>query len=125
MKKVQHEKIHVLTPCIKKCKQLLNDGAILEWKRHDETDKYHVDGSPDIEIRFVKDGTLWLLQVECKRPDGKGVHRKKQKVYRDKYDQCYNVVYILVESVEKMTYTLEKLSGFYNTKLNGINVDFT
>ena len=78
----------------------------------DESDKDHQDGAPDIEIRLVKDDTLWLLMVECKRPDGKGVHRTKQKKYRDKYIGCKNVVYILVKSVDEMSLEVERLTGF-------------
>lgn len=121
--RVQHEKLRVLTPCWNRAKWLVKQGAILEVRRNDETDKDHQVGDADLEIRFIKDCTLWLLLIECKRDDGKGVHRTKQKEYRDKYELCHNVVYALVESVKEMDKIVEEFTGFCQNKINNISLD--
>lgn len=116
----QVEKIKVLIPCIEASKWLLCQGVIIEWKRYDEKDWYHNAGSPDLELRFIKDATLWILQIECKRPGG-GHHRDKQKEYRDKYELAHNVAYYLVESKEEMLKIVESHTCFYKEKLNKID----
>lgn len=120
--KQQHEKLKVLIPCLNACDNLLRAGVIIEFKRVDERDIDHKVGAPDIEIRFIKEATLWLLLVECKRPDGRGVHSIKQKEYRDKYEICHNVVYILVEDVSELRKMVEGLTGFYKRKLESIEL---
>lgn len=119
----QKEKLLVLLPCLKKCKWLLQQGSILEYKRLDAFDYQHIDGSPDIEVRIIKDNIVWLLMFEAKKPGG-GVHLDSQKEYRDKYQSAHNVVYALVESVKEMEAIIEKYTEFYQRKLDGIEAEF-
>lgn len=88
----------------------------------DESDKDHQDGAPDIEIRYLNKGFLYLLMVECKRPDGKGVHRPKQKEYRDKYKDAVNVTYVIVESCGQMERIVEQHTNFYAKRLREIEL---
>lgn len=119
MPKQQHEKLKVLIPCLNACDNLLRAGAIIECKRCDAFDYDHKIGAPDIEVRFIKNATLWLLMVECKYKGGK--QRPSQIKYQKKYELCHNVVYILVEDASEMTRTIEGLTGFYKNKLNSID----
>lgn len=106
----QLEKNEVLIPCLNSCKWLVKQGIILEYKRLDAMDYDHKDGSPDIEIRLIKDEYVWLLMVECKAPDGTGTQRPSQIKYENKYKAVKNVVYILVESVKEMEAKVEELT---------------
>lgn len=117
----QYERDLVLRPCLKACEWLVRQGCILEYRRLDALDYTHISGSPDIEIRFIKEGTLWIIMIECKKPGG-GHHRDSQKSYRDKYELAHNVVYSLVESKEEMLKLVEELTQFYQEKLDGINI---
>jgi hypothetical protein len=88
----------------------------------DAMDYMHIKGSPDLELRFVKDGTLHLLFIECKRKDGKGVQLESQKAYQKKYELCHNVLYELVESDKEMKRIVEKCTGFYEDIINKIEL---
>lgn len=119
----QPERDLVLNPCRERCKKLVKDGCILQARRLDAVDTDHKVGSPDIEIQYIKDDLLYLLLVECKRPDGKGVHRGSQKRYRDRYIGVRNVVYVLVEDVCEMAAIIEHLTGgFYNKKMKALEL---
>ena len=102
MKKVQHEKINVMNPCMKKLASLLHHGVILEWRRLSEFDSRHKSGDPDLHVEFVMDNILNILKVECKRDDGKGVISDSQIAHKLKYKICSNVFYIIVTSVDEM-----------------------
>lgn len=120
MKKIQHEKINVLKPCLQLCKSLEADGCIIYYRRMDESDKGHVWGDADIRIELVKDCTLWLILCECKRDDGKGRLRDTQKNFKKRYDDCHNVVYLVVENRLELSKFIEKLTGFHKNKLYSI-----
>lgn len=121
--KVQHERDKVLRPCLKAGKMLVRQGALLGCKRLSELDVDHEPGEPDIELRFIKDATLWIIQVECKKPGG-GHHRDTQKAYRDKYELAHNVVYVLIESVEEFEKLVEEHTQFFTDRLKKIDIDF-
>lgn len=112
MKKVQHEKINVMNPCMKKLASLLHHGVILEWRRLSEFDSRHKSGDPDLHVEFVMDNILNILKVECKRNDGKGVVRDSQIAHKLKYKSCANVFYIIVTSVDEMISEMEKIGVF-------------
>lgn len=116
----QTEKNEVLLPCLLSCKFLVKDGAILEAKRLDALDYDHKKGAPDIEIRFVKDGILWLILCECKRPDGGGIQLQSQINYENKYMGIKNVIYVIVWSAKEMEKVVEHHTQFYTTKLKNI-----
>ena len=78
------ERLEVLEPCMKLCKQLQIQGYVLRWKRLDALDYYHESGEPDLEIWFSKDKNIWILMAECKRPLG-GVLLPSQIKYRNKF----------------------------------------
>lgn len=113
MKKIQHEKINVLQPCLKVCKSLQAKGVILEYKRVDAFDYDHKRGAPDIEIRYVLDDMLYILMAECKRQDGKGRQLQSQIEYQAKYKSCANVDYILVESDKQLYEKIVDLTGWH------------
>jgi len=112
--KNQPEKILVLNPSKKLCKNLLSDGVILEYKRCDELDVNHQLGAPDLEIRFVYKKILWLLLAECKTSTGK--IRLSQKNYRDKYKGIKNVIYLLVYKPSDISNCINSVTGYRDKK---------
>jgi len=121
MKKIQHEKINVLKPCLQLLKSLEARGVILEYKRIDAFDYDHKRGAPDIEIRYVLDDMLYILMCECKRQDGKGRQLQSQIEYQAKYKSCANVDYILVESDKQLYEKIVHLTGWYEKQKKEIN----
>ena len=125
MKKVQHEKIHVLKPCLRLCASLEARGVILEYKRIDAFDYDHKRGAPDIEIRYVLDDMLYILMCECKRQDGKGRQLQSQIKYQAKYKSCANVDYILVESEKQLYDKIVDLTGWMELEEKRLkNIEF-
>lgn len=125
MKKIQHEKINVLQPCLKVCKSLQAKGVILYHRRMSEFEWYHVPGDADIRIELLKGNTLWLILCECKRDDGKGTQRKSQKKIQKRYDPCHNAVYILVEDAKELEDLIMKITGWMEQQKKEINsLDF-
>jgi len=111
--KKQLERDKVLKPCIKSCKWMLDTGQILQYRRMDESDRDHKVGAPDIEVWLEKNDLVWILMVECKKPDG-GTLRTKQKEYRDRFNKYKNVTYIVVKSVKEMNSVINQISDFYD-----------
>lgn len=116
------ERQQVLEPCLKLCKQLLGT-HILQYRRLDALDTWHVSGSPDIEIWVPKEKIIWILMPECKKPIG-GILSKKQMDYRDKYKVFNNVIYMEVTDVLQLKklilntsdYGCEQIEEFNNIK---------
>lgn len=114
------ERKQVLEPCLKLCKQLLGT-HILQYRRLDALDSYHISGSPDIEIWVPREKLVILIMAECKKPVG-GVFSPKQIEYQDKYKVFKNVIYIGITEVKQLKdivlstsdYGCEKLSEFMN-----------
>lgn len=112
------ERQQVLEPCLKICKQFLGT-HILQYRRLDALDSYHISGSPDIEIWVPRDGIVVIIMAECKRPVG-GTFSPKQKQYQDRYKVFSNVIYIgITESLilkklilSTSDYGCEKLQEF-------------
>lgn len=121
MKKVQHEKINVLKPCLQLCKSLEANGIILSQRRMSELEWYHKIGDADIRIELMKDCTLWLILCECKRDDGKGRQETNQKKVQKKYELCHNVVYMLVEDVQELEDMIMKLTGYQISEKKRLN----
>lgn len=107
----QIERDQVLKPCIKLCKKLYINGAILQWRRLDVFDKTHIDGSPDLELHVPKDEIVWIIMAECKKPVG-GVFSPKQKAYREKYCKFKNVVYVGITDSKQLEDLVFKLSDY-------------
>lgn len=91
------ERLQILDPCLKLCKKYLGT-HILQYKRLDALDSYHISGSPDIEIWVPRESMVWILMCECKKPDG-GILSPNQKDYRSKYSIFKNVIYIEITDV--------------------------
>lgn len=118
-KNKQIERDEVLKPCLNACDNMLRQDIILQYRRLDAFDYGHIVGSPDIEIQFVKDNTLWLILAECKKPKG-GVLSKKQIEYKNRYNGLKNVVYMVIKSKEELSELVEKLTWFYKNILDKI-----
>lgn len=116
-KKIENEE--VLKPCLILCRQLQDHGAILQYRRLDTFDHSHIDGSPDIEIWFAKDNMLWILMAECKKPVG-GVWSSKQKDYKKRHEGLINVIYELIISKTQLFDLIEKLTGYFEKKIEEI-----
>lgn len=96
----QLERKEVLEPCLKLCKKLLGT-HILQYRRLDALDSYHISGSPDIEIWVPKDNMVMIIMAECKAPHG-GVFSPKQIEYRDKYKKFINVIYEEINDIKRL-----------------------
>lgn len=118
MKRVQHEKLKVLRPCIKLCKQWREDGTILGWSRPDVLDTYFETGDSDLRIEYAVGDVLHLLLAEMKRPDGKGKQRTSQKKYENRYSNLINVEYVIFESVEDFKAHVRRVTGAYEREKN-------
>lgn len=116
----QIERDQVLNPCLKLCKALLLQGAILQYRRLDVFDKTHIEGSPDIEIFLPKNGIVWILMAECKKPMG-GIFSKKQKEYRDKYKIFNNVIYAGITECKQLKDIIFINSDFGNERMEEFN----
>lgn len=77
----------------------------------------HIPGSPDLELHIPREGMIWILLAECKKPEG-GVHSTKQKEYRDKYLPFKNVVYKLIKSRSDLENAVEEITGYYQKSLD-------
>lgn len=116
------EKEQVLIPCLSLCRKLLG-AHVLQYRRLDALDSYHISGSPDIEIWISKESYLWIIMAECKIPSG-GILSDKQMGYRDKYTAFKNIIYSEIRDVVELKklilsnsdYGCEKLSEFENIK---------
>ena len=115
MKNQQLERKLVLEPCLKLCKKLLGT-HILQYRRLDALDSYHVSGSPDIEIWVPKDNMVFIIMAECKKPVG-GVFSPKQEAYRDKYLEYKNVLYEGITDVKYLKYLILNISDYGCEKL--------
>jgi hypothetical protein len=104
------ERTKVLEPCLKLCKQLLGT-HILQYRRLDALDSYHVSGSPDIEIWIPKDNLVYIIMAECKKPEG-GIFSIKQKQYRDKYLKYKNVLYEGITDVKELKNIILNISDY-------------
>lgn len=113
------ERLEVLEPCLKLCKQLLGT-HVLEYKRLDALDSYHISGSPDIEIKVSKDNMVWIIQCECKKPEG-GVLGESQIKYRDKYKVFKNIIYAEITDVLKLKELILTTSDYGCEKLQEFN----
>ena len=116
----QEERDKVLKPCLKLCQGLKYSGAILQYRRLDVFDKTHIEGSPDIEIFLPKDGLVWILMCECKKPIG-GVFSKAQIEYKEKYSKFKNVVYAGVTDVKQLNELVCSMSGYMDDKIQEMN----
>lgn len=117
------EREQVLQPCLKLCKQLLGT-HILQYRRLDALDTYHVSGSPDIEIWVPREKIVWIIMAECKKPTG-GVFSPNQIVYQNKYKVFNNVIYIGITDFSELKkliistsdYGCERLQEFKELEL--------
>lgn len=125
MKKVQHERVNVMNPCMKKLASLLHHGIILDWRRLSELDRRHKSGDPDLHVEFVMDNILNILKVECKRDDGKGVVSDSQIDHKLKYKGCANVYYIIVESVKDMMDEMRDIGVFDSKEKEVAEIEYT
>ena len=122
VKNKQLERDLVEKPCLKiVCPKYKEDGVILQYRKLDAQDKDHQDGSPDIEIFMEKDGYLFVLMVECKKPDG-GKQRKTQVEYQNRYSHLKNVVYVIVRSKEELAKEIDKINPYYYNQIQGLNL---
>lgn len=113
------ETLLVLEPCLKLCKQFLGT-YVLQYKRLDALDRYHISGSPDIEIWISKDANVFILMCECKRPDG-GILGKSQIKYCDKYKVYKNVLYVEITDVLQLKKIIVSLSGYMDKEIEEFN----
>lgn len=107
----QPERELVLKPCLDWLKKQIFTGAILQYRRLDALDRFHINGSPDIEIWIPKDKTIWILMAECKRPDG-GSLSPAQVSYRNKYKDFKNVIYVDIRSLKELQDLVFKMSDY-------------
>lgn len=104
------ERKEVVEPCLKLCKQLLGT-HILQYRRLDALDAWHINGSPDIEIWVPKDNFVWILMPECKKPVG-GIISKSQIEYRDRYKKFNNVIYMIITNVSELKNLIFNTSSY-------------
>lgn len=100
----------VLEPCLKLCKQLLGT-HILQYRRLDALDTYHVSGSPDIEIWVPREKLIHIIMAEAKKPNG-GVFSKSQISYKEKYEVYFNVTYAGIMDVKELKKLILSISDY-------------
>lgn len=118
MSNQRQERLLVLEPCLRLCKQLQGT-HILQYRRLDALDSWHVSGSPDIEIWIPRGTLVHIIMAEAKKPQG-GVYSRSQLEYQAKYNPYDNVTYIGITDVKQLkeliittsTYGTERLQEF-------------
>lgn len=113
------ERTQVLDPCLKLCRGLTGT-HIIKYKRLDALDRYHEDGSPDIEIWISKNEYIHILMAECKKPHG-GILGKPQIKYCEKYKVYKNVLYVQITSVLQLKKIILNMSGYKDKELEEFN----
>lgn len=103
------ERLEVLEPCKKLCKQLKQMGYIVKWRRLDALDFYHEPGDPDLEIWVFSQSMLVIIMCECKKPEG-GILIKSQIECKEKYIKFKNVIYIETNSVNILKDLIMKIA---------------
>lgn len=113
------EREQVLNPCLKLCKSFLGT-YILQYKRLDALDVYHINGSPDIEIWLSKNDYLYILMAECKQPE-KGILSNNQIIYREKYKLFKNVIYVEITDVMQLRKIILNITGYKDKEMEEFN----